>query len=143
MSLFPFLMQNNMPFNVVLSFCILLVKCARIAHGWMVLQHSFPHCKWSREKCFKILLFASCILFLNFIQLQISLFNEIPFSRCNFTLWYTNQTVLPFCSRSFSKTIPIEVEQVRITLKSSIFLPEVNMFSIPSREYLYKHWLLA
>ena len=118
------------------------MMCARKDHGFMVLQNSFPHCKWSRAKCFKILLFASCFLFLSLIgfffhaylrvinscgldgiylhqvwnafiecifmlswtchygegmvgiQLQISLFNEIPISRCNFTLWYTNQTVV-------------------------------------------------
>ena len=134
---------------------LLKMMCAKIAHGWMVLQHSFPHYKWSRTKCFKILLFASCFLFLSlirflfyFIFLRYTasdlLFSEIPFSRCNiFTLWYTNQTILPFCSRTFSKTIPIGVEQVRITIESSIFLPKVNMFFLPSREYLFMHWFLA
>ena len=131
---------------------LLKMMCARIAHGWMVLQRSFPHCKLSRAKCFKILLFASCFLFLSligfffFLRYTASdlLFSEIPFSRCNiFTLWYTNQTILPFCSRTFSKTIPIEVEQVRITIKWSVFLQKVNMFSVPSREQLYMHLLLA
>ena len=122
------------------------MMCARKDQGFMVLQNSFPHCKWSRVKCFKILLFASCFLSLRLvgfffffffhaylsvinlcyldgiylhqvwnaliecifmlswichygegmvgIQLLISLFSEIPFSRCNFTLWYANQTVV-------------------------------------------------
>ena len=43
------------------------MMCARKDQGFMVLQNSFPHCKWSREKCFKFLLFASCFLFLSLI----------------------------------------------------------------------------
>ena len=126
--------------------------CARIAHGWMVLQHSFPHCKWSRAKCFKILLFASCFLFLSLTGIFYFFFKYIaldftvqwnPICKVQFTLWYTNQTVLHFCSRSFSKTIPIEAEQVRITIKWSVFLQKVNVFFVPSREHLYMHLLLA